>query len=424
MGFVYHAPVRHVLPISLSFFAVLAALAVSASCGSKPACGITTCPGCCDSHGACQAGSSTTACGENGVLCQACGALSSCTLGTCVPLSGSGGGLGGGSGGGGGGGTVCSPTNCTGCCANNTCFPGTTASECGAHGNFCQTCGTGQSCSQSACVNTGTGGGSAQCNPANCAGCCSGSFCMAGNLNDSCGTNGASCESCQSIGQVCVSGGCTFGGSGGGGGGSLCNSGTCAGCCAGNTCIPTSAQTAVNCGQFGQLCLSCPNPQACVSGACSGGTGGGAGGDGGCAAISLAGTITEAFYSAPPNEVTFTFKHAATATYNESTYELWWVPTAPTLPYTENFSTASKYNTCEACVTYRETCTATAACSGRFFFAQTGSISVNTATRADAGVMQGSATAMTLQEWDTTNDVPVSGGACVTLPATTFNVSF
>jgi hypothetical protein len=161
---------------------------------------------------------------------------------------------------------------------------------------------------------------------------------------------------------------------------------------------------------------------------CSSGTGGGAGGGsgagGGCMAISLSGTITEAFYSPPPNEVTFGFKHAATATYNESTYEVWWVPTPPTLPYTENFTTASKYNTCEACVTYRETCSASTTCSGRFFFAQTGSMSVTAATRADAGILTGSASAMTLQEWDTTNDLPVSGGACVTLPATAFSVSF
>src|SRR5262249_49359250 len=106
------------------------------------------------------------------------------------------------------------------------------------------------------------------------------------------------------------------------------------------------------------------------------------------------------------------------------TYELWWVPTVPTLPHTENFSTASKYQTCLGCVTYQEGCSANAACTGRFFFAQSGSITVNVASQADAGMMTGSATAMTLQEWDTTTDVPTSGGACATPPASTFSVSW
>lgn len=59
-----------------------------------------------------------------------------------------GGGTGGGAGGGagGGGGAVCGPSNCTGCCFNGACQPGSTAAACGKYGASCVACTTNQVC--------------------------------------------------------------------------------------------------------------------------------------------------------------------------------------------------------------------------------------------------------------------------------------
>lgn len=65
---------------------------------------------------------------------------------------GGGGGLGGGGGGGpgggagGGSGAACSAANCTGCCFNGACQPGSTAAACGKNGAQCSACATNQVC--------------------------------------------------------------------------------------------------------------------------------------------------------------------------------------------------------------------------------------------------------------------------------------
>lgn len=68
------------------------------------------------------------------------------------PQTGTGGGAGGGfngaGGGGGGGGSSasCGSQNCTGCCFNGTCQPGSTAAGCGKAGASCSVCTTNQIC--------------------------------------------------------------------------------------------------------------------------------------------------------------------------------------------------------------------------------------------------------------------------------------
>jgi hypothetical protein len=60
---------------------------------------------------------------------------------------GGGGGFGGGGGGfGGGTGASCGPQNCTGCCFNGACQPGSTAAGCGKMGAACSVCGASQIC--------------------------------------------------------------------------------------------------------------------------------------------------------------------------------------------------------------------------------------------------------------------------------------
>lgn len=80
------------------------------------------------------------------VVMMACGAESPGGAG-----GGAGGGFGGGGGGfggggGGGGATACGPQNCTGCCFNGACQPGSTVAGCGKSGASCAVCATNQIC--------------------------------------------------------------------------------------------------------------------------------------------------------------------------------------------------------------------------------------------------------------------------------------
>jgi hypothetical protein len=91
-----------VLGLALGFL-----LGLAPSCGASKPCGPDTCAGCCDSAGACLAGSSDFACGSAGSTCVACDSGRRCSAGFCTTGAGGGdGGVGGGSGGGVGGGTT------------------------------------------------------------------------------------------------------------------------------------------------------------------------------------------------------------------------------------------------------------------------------------------------------------------------------
>jgi hypothetical protein len=97
------------------------------------------------------------------------------------------------------------PTNCPGCCKNNTCFAGDTITECGRNGASCQSCLFTQTCGAGACLDpkpTCQG-----CRPDQC---CKGGTCVAGTSNDQCGKSGADCLDCTSQGSdfVCQTGSC------------------------------------------------------------------------------------------------------------------------------------------------------------------------------------------------------------------------
>lgn len=123
-------------------------------CGSS-LCNANNCNGCCDASGACQTGTSNTACGGAAQLCVACGLAQTCQLGVCTS-AGSGGGAGGGGGSGGGGGTSCGPANCgNGCCdaAGRCQYPSNTGSMlCGSAGGACSTCTANQICAADTCT--------------------------------------------------------------------------------------------------------------------------------------------------------------------------------------------------------------------------------------------------------------------------------
>lgn len=215
-------------------------------------CGRTTCAGCCDQAGACQAGSSVAACGKDGVSCEDCSVKSeqcknnqcmnpqSCefTCGGCCDYQGrcqvgdasdscgtggepcqncstSGKSCKGGS---------CTSPQCTywncgyvseGCCdVNDTCQPGTTETVCGGKGNpfdyLCEDCtllGSDFKCiadrhDERQCL--------IPCAAANCpTGCCDkDNNCKSGTELDFCGNNGEPCDNCNSLVEKCINRSC------------------------------------------------------------------------------------------------------------------------------------------------------------------------------------------------------------------------
>lgn len=95
--------------VSLSVVAVLGLGCPRSSCDAS------SCDGCCDANGECQAGNQVSACGASGAACHTCVTGQACNLGACTGgnATGGSGGTGGGSGSGGGGGAYTIETFCT-----------------------------------------------------------------------------------------------------------------------------------------------------------------------------------------------------------------------------------------------------------------------------------------------------------------------
>lgn len=92
------------LPAFLVAFAV--GVIFSQSCTPAKKCTPTTCQGCCSANDTCESGTTVSACGRSGLLCDRCVGAQLCTAGECIGPAGTGGGSsgsGGGSSGTGGG---------------------------------------------------------------------------------------------------------------------------------------------------------------------------------------------------------------------------------------------------------------------------------------------------------------------------------
>jgi hypothetical protein len=95
------------------------------------ACTAPSCLGCCDASGNCQLGSSPSACGVSGALCQEC-PLGACRANHCS--------------------AACNAATCHGCCdSQGTCQPGTDPSACGPIGGACAACSGAQTCDGGTC---------------------------------------------------------------------------------------------------------------------------------------------------------------------------------------------------------------------------------------------------------------------------------
>jgi hypothetical protein len=223
-----------------------------------PACATTCTSGCCIANGTCMPGQSQQACGFGGQACTDCVAL----LDECFPSMNDAGGacgaappL--------DGGAPCGPATCAGCCSAGFCLPGTAADACGSHGLACTACtAASESCTAQggACVGSG-----ATCSPATCTGCCDGNGeCQDPVAIGACGSAGLACQFCLP-GQACNSGTCQQAPG--------CGPANCPGCCVGTTCLSGSIDNG-NCGSGGAQCQVCTGatPQCYPNGAKSGGT--------------------------------------------------------------------------------------------------------------------------------------------------------
>ncbi len=197
-------------------------------------CDPSSCTGCCSPAG-CEPGDSNEACGARGSSCAYCSTGTRCQQGSCteVPL------------------TLCGPTNCAGCCENGTCVTPVSATACGAGGKACQACSGNQSCSASG-----------ECVSASCSGCVDPTGqCQTGTSTAACGGQGKTCVECPGVEQ-CVNGTCTVPVP-------TCNSGNCAGCCSGTTCVLLAQQSEAQCGKAGAACAGCATGSVCSQGSCS-----------------------------------------------------------------------------------------------------------------------------------------------------------
>lgn len=221
-----------------------AACAGSGSCISgQCTCGGTSCAGCC-SGSTCElyANENSNSCGAGGAACSTCPTGTECnSQGACA----------------------CNAQSCpNGCCnASGQCVPyaSQTFTSCGAGGASCGACGTGLDCS--------TATGTCVCDAARCpSGCCSGGptgTCEAYSTQTaaSCGTAGATCSPCGN--GVCdtTTGTCTCDAQ-------TCPNGCCNGGPSG-PCLPYASQGTGTCGTGGASCQSCSGGLQCSSaGAC------------------------------------------------------------------------------------------------------------------------------------------------------------
>lgn len=175
------------------------AACVDGVCSTPSQCS-KTCQGCCTSGGRCVPGNADDACGQGGVTCQSC-TPGTCNAGVCQ--------------------AACGPDNCLGCCdqsGNCLLYADQSDSVCGDNGNACAACSSGDVCQLTAVYDSNAGKyvGVGACGPGDCSacttGCCGmvlggGVTCESGTNNDSCGSNGETCQVCKSD-ESCKSGHC------------------------------------------------------------------------------------------------------------------------------------------------------------------------------------------------------------------------
>ncbi len=245
-------------------------------------------------------------------------------------------------------------------------------------------------------------GTAATCSPATCGGCCdTAGKCQSGATPDFCGSAGVACAHCGT-GTICQQSECRAASNGGGGGttGGGSGGGATGGGTGGGT---TGGGTGTGGGTTG------------------GGTG--TGGGGGCRMITMLATTQQnlglAEYRSFTNPANGHYNYAGwiylQSGGNPDSFRMEMVYPGnvfPTFPYTETFSTSTRYGNCKACAIYYESCDPNTTACQREFLAQSGSMTVTRADQASVGRTQGSASNLRFTEWDLASDMP-SGTGCI-----------
>ena len=157
----------------------------------------------------------------------------------------------------------------TGCCDSlGRCQPGASNTQCGLPGNTCQDCTQaantlceGQQCTLFAQVDAGV------CNAQSCpSGCCdTAGQCQQGVTSLNCGNFGTNCQNCLQTNAFCSNQQCTTPPDAG----NVCNQANCNGCCdALGNCL--GGYDGTQCGSGGRLCIDCTKQgDQCEFGSCT-----------------------------------------------------------------------------------------------------------------------------------------------------------
>ena len=239
-------------------------------------------------------------------------------------------------------------------------------------------------------------GTAATCSPATCGGCCdTAGKCQSGATPEFCGSAGVACAHCGT-GTVCQQSECRAASNGGGGGTTGGGSGGSGGGATGG---------------------------GATGGGSGGGVTGGGTGGGGCRMITMLQTTQQnlglAEYRSFTNPANGHYNYAGwiylVSGGNPDSFRMEMVypnNVFPSFPYTETFTSATRYRNCLACAIYYESCDPQTTACQKEYLAQSGSMTVNGADQSSAGRTQGSALNLRLNEWDLASDT-AAGTGCV-----------
>jgi hypothetical protein len=193
-----------------------------------------------------------------------------------------------------------------------------------------------------------------------------------------------------------------------------------------SVCVPRVEIRKDACGTDGNSCDNCGSRGGdcdTTKGVCVGG------GAVGCKPLPTVNAQSASYSNAPAYEGTFAYRQsqsdAGSATLS---FEVIWavngIGTGTTLG-TRNLASEPGYNRCKFCsvLTLRSVGCTSSACD-QTFYANVGTMTVTSATRADAGSFAATITNGIWTGWNLSNDAPILDGGCFTTPSVSINTNF
>jgi hypothetical protein len=257
------------------------------------------------------------------------------------------------------------------------------------------------------------GCGAGSCSEANCGGCCDANGrCASGSTPDLCGQAGARCSKCPN-GAQCLQQVCTIvQGTGGGSGGGTPMAGGAGGGASGGSTAGGAAGGGVGGGAAG----------GGVAGGASAGGGSGGGAPAGCTSIDLienlrirgggVGPTSSGQQTGWSTAFWLPASVGSNLTLRIDAYVYRPVGTTPSLPITGTFTAASRFLTCDECLTLATACDLNGnACSGGDLIPRAGSYQF---TQVASNALAGSAEHLLFRPWNLTTDAPrTSDSTCI-----------